>query len=134
MTKKIVSVSLFVFFAVVVAVLVAGLVLNDRQNYSGENGNQPAVNQGAVITLTVEEVSRHSNASDCWVIINNEVYDVTEAIAGHTGGSEAISAACGTEATEVFNTKGDKNKPHSMSAKEIMENYLLGGLNQKINQ
>merc|ERR1712146_298783 len=32
----------------------------------------------ALKEFTVEEVARHQSKGDCWVVLNNQVYDVTE--------------------------------------------------------
>jgi cytochrome b involved in lipid metabolism len=136
MIKKFVSLSLFIFFAVVVAVLVAGLVFNDRRAQapkSAVNMNNSTTTGGVDVVLTAEEVARHASATDCWVIISGAVYNVTAAINSHSGGASTIIPTCGTDATQVFDTKGNRGQPHSGSAQNIMQSYLLGNLNEKIS-
>lgn len=133
MIKKFVSASLFIFFAIVVALLVAGLVFYDRRQAPKSAVNTSATTSGADILLTAEEVSKHNSATDCWVIISGSVYNVTSAISGHSGGVETIIPTCGAEATQVFDTKGGLDKPHSSSAENVMQSYLLGKLNEKIS-
>lgn len=41
--------------------------------------------------FTVEEVASHNTFESAWVIIDNKVYDVTQFIAKHPGGSESFS-------------------------------------------
>jgi len=36
--------------------------------------------------ITKEEVEKHSDKDDCWVIINGEVYDITQYLCCHPGG------------------------------------------------
>jgi len=48
------------------------------------------------------EVAKHNKEDDCWVIINNEVYNVTDFLEDHPGGKEAIMLFAGQDATESF--------------------------------
>lgn len=92
--------------------------------------------QNQTVILTPDEVAKHNSANDCWLIINNNVYEVTNYINDHPGGATTIISFCGQDATSAFATKGQKNKPHSSSAKKLLESFKIGSLNQpiKINQ
>lgn len=37
--------------------------------------------------LTMEEINKHNTARDCWVIIDGTVYDFTQYVLNHPGGS-----------------------------------------------
>ncbi|MES1907726.1 MAG: hypothetical protein MHM6MM_000788 [Cercozoa sp. M6MM] len=52
-------------------------------------------------TVTLEELRRHNSASDAWLSIHGEVYDVTEFAARHPGG-QVIVEYFGTECTDQF--------------------------------
>jgi len=52
--------------------------------------------------FTHEEVSKHNKESDCWVILNEKVYDVTKFLPDHPGGRKAIVVYAGKDATEEF--------------------------------
>lgn len=52
--------------------------------------------------ISYEEVQKHATRDDCWVIIAGNVYDVTEFLDIHPGGSAVILAAAGKDATKVF--------------------------------
>ncbi|CAG8736879.1 3298_t:CDS:2, partial [Dentiscutata heterogama] len=47
--------------------------------------------------------------SDCWVIVNGEVLNVTNFLPDHPGGKKAILIYAGKDATEEFNMLHDKN-------------------------
>ncbi|GIV35086.1 MAG: hypothetical protein KatS3mg031_2621 [Chitinophagales bacterium] len=51
------------------------------------------------------EVLQHNQPHDCWVIIRNSVYDLTEFIARHPGGWEVIDSRAGEDATSYFTAK-----------------------------
>merc|ERR1712060_833506 len=52
---------------------------------------------------TLDEVAKHTSKSDCWVVVNGEVLDVTKFLSEHPGGELAILTFAGKDATEEFN-------------------------------
>ncbi len=74
-------------------------------------------------TYTVADVAVHNTSADCWVIINNNVYDLTDFITSHSGGASVIGAQCGKNGTASFNSG-----PHSASSLNALSSYLLGPL------
>lgn len=78
--------------------------------------------------ITKEEVSLHGTKGDCWLVIHGQVYDVTEFIPTHPG-KEAILQGCGTDATQLFETRPMGTKtPHSDTARGFLENFYIGEL------
>ncbi|KAJ3789634.1 FMN-dependent dehydrogenase-domain-containing protein [Lentinula aff. detonsa] len=51
---------------------------------------------------SIEEVSKHGDATSCWLIIKNEVYDVTEFLSKHPGGPSIILKYAGCDATSAY--------------------------------
>jgi isopentenyl diphosphate isomerase/L-lactate dehydrogenase-like FMN-dependent dehydrogenase len=47
-------------------------------------------------------VAKHNTADSCWVILYGNVYDVTDFISDHPGGSKVILQLAGTDATEEY--------------------------------
>lgn len=125
--KKIVTICLVVFIAVVVMVLGGNLLTNKNQSAVAPTiqNTTPAITP--VNTITTTEVAKHNTATDCWEIVNNKVYNVTSAISVHPGGAEAIINLCGKDATTAFNTKGGKGS-HSPRAEENLAGLLVGNL------
>lgn len=77
---------------------------------------------------SLEEVSIHNSKQNCWLVINDNVYDVTQFISNHPGG-DAILQGCGTDATELFNTRPMGSRtPHSDKAKNNLSNFYIGNL------
>ena len=50
----------------------------------------------------MHEVIKHNKEDDCWVIINGQVYDLTEFLHEHPGGKRVIMEHAGKDATEEF--------------------------------
>ncbi|HMR48690.1 MAG TPA: cytochrome b5-like heme/steroid binding domain-containing protein [Arachnia sp.] len=51
---------------------------------------------------TVDQVAEHDSAEDCWTIIDGTVYDLTDWVNQHPGGSHRIVPLCGTDGTSAF--------------------------------
>ncbi|KAF4680890.1 hypothetical protein FOZ62_027743 [Perkinsus olseni] len=68
----------------------------------GKLGAGVASTKGAT-TLTLDEVAKHNVKDDCWIVVNNMVYNVTEFLAVHPGGEAAIMAYAGRDASEQWN-------------------------------
>merc|ERR1719331_949451 len=52
--------------------------------------------------ITAEEVAKHNNKQSCWVILHDQVLDVTDFLKDHPGGELAILTFAGKDATEEF--------------------------------
>ncbi len=52
--------------------------------------------------LTWEEIEKHVQVGDCWIVINNRVYDVSNFMTRHPGGRWIILAQAGKDATSAF--------------------------------
>eukprot|EP01095_Lingulamoeba_sp_RSL-Kostka_P006147 TRINITY_DN1900_c0_g1_i1.p1 TRINITY_DN1900_c0_g1~~TRINITY_DN1900_c0_g1_i1.p1 ORF type:complete len:155 (-),score=47.00 TRINITY_DN1900_c0_g1_i1:224-688(-) len=69
---------------------------------------------------TKEEISKHNKRNDCWLIIDDKVYDVTSYVDNHTGGDSILNYA-GDDNTKPF--YGDQ---HPAKAFQIIDDYLIG--------
>ena len=73
---------------------------------------------------TMAQVSANNSAKSCWAVIEGSVYNLTNWINSHPGGSGAIISLCGTEATSSFNAQhANQSRPSSR-----LSGYLLGPL------
>jgi len=75
----------------------------------------------AATGYTAAQVATHNNVNDCWLIISGQVYNVTNFIPIHPGGT-AIVPYCGTDATTIFNAL------HDQTAMNMLPTYLIGTL------
>jgi Cytochrome b5-like Heme/Steroid binding domain len=69
-------------------------------------------------------VSKHSNSSDCWIIINDQVLDVTDYLPGHPGGASAITPYCGKDATTAFRSI----RKHNGFAQKLLSEFVISPL------
>ena len=73
---------------------------------------------------TMAQVSANNSAKSCWAVIEGSVYNLTNWINSHPGGSGAILSLCGTEATSSFKAQhANQSRPTSR-----LSGYLLGPL------
>jgi cytochrome b involved in lipid metabolism len=72
---------------------------------------------------SLAEVQKHKDREDCWVIIHDKVYDVTQFLEEHPGGDEVILSATAKDATDDFEDVG-----HSDGARQLMSKYVIGDI------
>ena len=80
-----------------------------------------------MLKYTLTEIKKHNQATDCWLVINNKVYDLSVWINSHSGGKDAVIKACGSDATEYFQTKAGSGT-HSAYAHQKISDFLIGEL------
>ncbi|KAK4034058.1 cytochrome b5-like protein [Parachaetomium inaequale] len=52
--------------------------------------------------FSAEEVAKHTSADSCWVVLHGNVYDVTDFLPEHPGGSRIILQLAGRDATAEY--------------------------------
>ncbi|XP_034474363.1 cytochrome b5 [Drosophila innubila] len=85
--------------------------------------NKSKVELLSVAEITLEEVAHHDSFDDCWIVIYDRVYDVTEFLREHPGGDDIIMDHAGRDATIAFHGTG-----HSRHAVEQLRHFLIGEL------
>ncbi|CCL99240.1 uncharacterized protein FIBRA_01255 [Fibroporia radiculosa] len=53
-------------------------------------------------TISGKEIAEHSSRESCWIIVHGKVYDVTEFLPEHPGGSKIILKYAGKDATAEY--------------------------------
>ena len=70
--------------------------------------------------FTKEEVSKNNNEKSCWLIVKDDVYDVTSFISKHPGSKYAILSNAGKQVDDHFLF-------HSKSAQKMWKkNFHIG--------
>lgn len=71
--------------------------------------------------FSMEVVEKHNSKESCFTVINGNVYDLTEWVGKHPGGSEKILEICGKDGTMAFQSEhGGEKKPE----KKLNEFYV----------
>lgn len=64
--------------------------------------------------LTRQEVSRHSTEDDLWIIIDHKIYDISDFVDAHPGGSVVLTQVAGQDATQAF---------YNLHRHEVLQQY-----------
>ncbi len=81
----------------------------------------PALRTQASV-LTEEDVAKHNQSKDLWLIIDNKVYDVTQWAPKHPGGPLTLFSVGGRDASEIFEAY------HPPSARKMLSAMQVGQL------
>ncbi|MFA6422029.1 MAG: cytochrome b5 domain-containing protein [Candidatus Buchananbacteria bacterium] len=93
---------------------------NSNKPVSKTKINQPTTPPKSQPALNATEISKHSSANDCYLIVKNKVYNVSSYIGSHPGGRNKITSNCGTEVTGIF------AQIHSNFAWNLLNKYYIG--------
>lgn len=73
--------------------------------------------------FTIEDIEKHNTENDCWIVVKNEVYDISKYLNYHPGGKKILMNFAGKDATEGF------NKFHSyINIDRILGSYHVGSI------
>lgn len=75
----------------------------------------------SVKLYSLADVAKHNTNQSAWIIIHNNIYDLTGFLNEHPGGEEVLLEQAGRDASESFEDVG-----HSTDARELMKRYKVG--------
>ena len=75
---------------------------------------------------TMTQVKANNTAKSCWSVIDGYVYNLTNWINSHPGGSGAILFLCGTDGTNAFKAQHENQSKPAVR----LDTYRLGPLNR----
>jgi cytochrome b involved in lipid metabolism len=87
--------------------------------------SSPTTSTSSLITL--EQLRAHSQSGDCWVSYEGTVYDITEWLPLHPGGSAVIAQYCGT--SSEFETAFSGKHGQQMIGQLQAQGRVVGTLN-----
>lgn len=119
MPRKLFMVATLLFW-----LIVAGFWLADPAT-PPEPAAIPAGTNPAGKTYSQADISSHNREDDCWIAIEDRVYDITAYLPDHPTEPEIILPWCGKDATQAWLTK-NKGRPHSPRASQLLEKYRAG--------
>ena len=85
-----------------------------------------AVPKQAAGEYTLEEVAKHNTKTDCWVVVNGQVLDVTSFLPDHPGGPLAILTFAGRDASAEFNMIHPANVVQKYAPKSVIGKLYVG--------
>ncbi|KPM07616.1 cytochrome b5-like protein [Sarcoptes scabiei] len=87
-------------------------------------------NRNNLKEYSLSQVMEHDQNDDCWIVVEDLVYDVTEFLHDHPGGHYIVMEHAGRDATMVF-----RGSSHSKDAYDMLKKYLIGILveNERIH-
>ncbi|KAK0706661.1 inositolphosphorylceramide-B C-26 hydroxylase [Lasiosphaeria miniovina] len=77
-------------------------------------------------TFTLAEVESHNSRKSCFVTVGRNVYDVTDFVDSHPGGSELVLEYAGKDIAAIL--KDETSHTHSEAAYEVLDDSLVGFL------
>jgi len=83
----------------------------------------------APILYSLQLVAEHATAEDCWSIVGDSVYDLTDWIAAHPGGAQRIISMCGTDATSDY----ENQHAGQRSPTATLDRYVIGTLGEPVS-
>lgn len=106
--------------AVVVAYFLAARLLSRADAGRGDD-RAKTTKPDPTTPYTTAEIATHASLNDLWVIIDDKVYDLTDYVDEHPGGTDAIAKNAGKDATVGF-----KGPQHPSRVFDIVEEYRVG--------
>ncbi len=103
----------------IVGIIVAGYIKNPRSQELKVIDNIPT--PVTDVEYTLADIGKHSTESDCWMAIDDYVYDVTKYIPDHPDGRSILNG-CGLDATDMFR----QIKKHIPKAQNDLPPYQIG--------
>lgn len=75
---------------------------------------------------SMDEVAKHNDEKDLWMMMNGNVYDLTKFLKEHPGGEEVLINLAGQDGTQCFDDIG-----HSFEAITLRESFKIGQTDNK---
>ena len=102
--------------------------IDQTQATALEETGPKLINPAGTINLSNSEIKTHNLKSDCWSIVNANVYNLTSYVKSHPGGASVIANICGKDGSKAFvNQHNTQGKPNN-----VLSNFLLGPVGASI--
>lgn len=122
------SKNIYIVISVGLAMILGATVLLARNQSSNQQvlaTESTSNSEVAVESYSTSDITAHNNQSDCWMSIEGKVYNVTDFISRHPGGSRILQG-CGKDASDLFSGAG--GHIHSQIARALLADYQIGEL------
>ena len=87
--------------------------------------------QRRLTPYSLEDVASHAHKDDCWIVVNDKVYDMTPHVRNHEGwsGSGKVSTLIALLAAMGLDCTDDFYESHGPEALRMMPSFQVGVLN-----
>lgn len=85
------------------------------------NSGRMVPNLNSAKRFTLKEVAQHCTYNDCWIILYDKVYNITDFLDLHPAGAAILLENAGTDATWNYKSSG-----HRPSDVEMLKPYFIG--------
>jgi cytochrome b involved in lipid metabolism len=86
-----------------------------------------SANFAQTTTYTMADVAKHATPTDCWSVVTTKVYNLTNWVKTHPGGSGVIAAMCGRDGTASYNSRHASSGSAAAALKSLQIGVLTGG-------
>jgi len=105
--------------------VVSGFVLSSC--LPGKQTEEVVDKEPEVKMITLAEIEEHALETDCWMAIDNKVYDFTKYIEqGIHPGGKSIVKRCGQDGTDLWLDMPGEKEEHSEYAASLLDNFYIG--------
>lgn len=80
--------------------------------------------QKVLPVYTLKQISEHKSDDDCWVAVDNRVYNITNWLSRHPGGKSILFNFAGTDCSDEFRTF------HYKPNYKLLNSFCVGTLHQ----
>ncbi len=117
--------NIFMIFIILLIVGITGFFITkaNTTKLTYQNNITPSASptQNSLGTHSLSDLNSHDTPSSCWSAINGKVYDLTQWIHQHPGGSEQIITICGKDGSAAFNAQ---HQGQRRPANELTQFYI----------
>eukprot|EP01125_Pyxidicula_operculata_P016241 TRINITY_DN5561_c0_g1_i1.p3 TRINITY_DN5561_c0_g1~~TRINITY_DN5561_c0_g1_i1.p3 ORF type:complete len:297 (-),score=67.38 TRINITY_DN5561_c0_g1_i1:2686-3468(-) len=99
------------------------VILFTKSQMNSTTTSTTTTDTDSIVYFSMEEVKKHNQDGDCWMVIKDKVYNVTKFVDDHPGGYIILDGA-GKDSTVLFFDQF----PHSEDAESQLSNFLIGHL------
>ncbi len=115
---------IFALITILIIIAIAAIFISGQKSEDMSVTTIPTVATSTLPSYTTQDVAAHATSTDCWSIVNGQVYDFTSFINQHPGGKKAVLKTCGVDASGAFGAMhGGKKRPA-----EELQKHLIGNL------
>ena len=109
--------------------LTSVVVTKDRlmSNQDGETITNRKNQRKKVGEITMDEVGKHNQETDAWIVVDNIVYDLTDFVDSHPGGTDILLDYLGQDITKAL--QDPSLHKHTSAAYSMLEQYAIGRVN-----